>query len=150
MFGLVRATVVSLGLALSSAALANVPANLEYKTIGNPTAPQGGTFQMAFDAEPEKLNPINSSDLYASYVYEYTFDGLMVMNLETYELEPGLAERYEVSKDQMTYTFFLRKDLKWSDGKPLTAEDVKFSFDSVATLNTKPLSVCLITKPSVK
>ncbi|MGE0762421.1 MAG: ABC transporter substrate-binding protein [Bdellovibrionales bacterium] len=122
---------LSLGLMGVSMAAASVPANLEYKTIGNPTAPQGGTFQMAFSSEPEKLNPINSSDLYASYVQEYVMDGMMTMNLETYELEPALAERYELSKDQMTYTFFLRKDAKFSDGKPVTAEDVKFSFDSV-------------------
>lgn len=118
-------------LGFNGLAQASVPGNLDYKTIGNPTAPQGGTFQMAFSAEPEKLNPINSQDLYASYVQEYVMDGLMVINLETYEMEPALAERYEVSKDQMTYTFFLRKDAKFHDGTPVTAEDVKFSFDCV-------------------
>lgn len=116
---------------VSGVAVAAVPATLDYKTIGNPQAPQGGTFQMSFPSEPEKLNPINSQDLYASYVQDYVMDGLMVLNSETYELEPALAERYEVSKDQMTYTFFLRKDAKFSDGKPVTAEDVKFSFDAV-------------------
>ena len=120
-----------LGLMFVSLTAASVPANLTYKTIGNPDAPQGGTFQFAFGAEPERLNPINSQDLYASYVQEYVMDGLMEMNLDTYELEPALAERYEVSNDQMTYTFYLRKDAKFHDGKPVTAEDVKFSFDAV-------------------
>ncbi len=118
-------------LVFSSLAAASVPANLNYKTIGNPEAPQGGMFQFAFSAEPERLNPINSQDLYAQYVQEYVMDGLMHMNLDTYELEPALAERYEVSKDQMTYTFFLRKDAKFHDGKPVTAEDVKFTFDVI-------------------
>ncbi len=122
---------VALMLTVHAQAEASVPAAIEYKTIGNPLAPQGGTFQMAFSSEPEKLNPINSQDLYASYVQQYVMDGLLTQNLDTYEFEPGLAERYEISKDGMTYTFYLRKDAKWSDGKPVTAEDVKFSFDSV-------------------
>lgn len=116
---------------LTQLAFASVPSALEYKTIGNPEAPQGGTFQMSFSAEPDKLNPISSQDLYAQYVFDYTTDGLLTLNTDTYEFEPGLAERYELSKDEMSYTFYLRKDAKFHDGKPVTAEDVKFTFDAV-------------------
>ncbi|MCM3703885.1 ABC transporter substrate-binding protein [Paenibacillus macerans] len=41
---------------------------------------------------------------------------------------PGLAERWDISADQLTYTFHLRKDLKFSDGSPLTADDVAFTW----------------------
>lgn len=119
------------GLLLVSIATADVPAALDYKTIGNPTAPQGGTFQISFSSEPDTLNPISSQDVYGQEVQDLVMDGLMVLNLDTYQIEPGLAERYEISKDGMTYTFYLRKDAKFHDGKPLTAEDVKFSFDVV-------------------
>lgn len=40
---------------------------------------------------------------------------------------PELAEKWDVSSDQLTYTFHLRKDLKFSDGSPLTADDVAFT-----------------------
>ncbi|SFS48691.1 ABC transporter substrate-binding protein [Paenibacillus sp. BC26] len=57
---------------------------------------------------------------------------------------PGLAEKWEVSADNMTYTYHLRKDLKFSDGSPLTAEDVAFtwtilydkSYDGDSMVNT--------------
>jgi len=45
------------------------------------------------------------------------------------EWEPALAERWEHSDDYKEWTFFLRKDVKWHDGKPTTAHDVKFTFD---------------------
>ena len=40
---------------------------------------------------------------------------------------PELAEKWDISSDQLTYTFHLRKDLKFSDGSPLTADDVAFT-----------------------
>ncbi len=99
--------------------------------IGNPEAPRGGTFYSNLNSEPESLNPINSTDRYASIVQAYVMDGLLTLNPETYELEPGMAEKWEVSKDGMTYTFFIRDGLQFSDGKPITIEDIKFSFENV-------------------
>ena len=101
----------------------------DYKPIGNSSAPQGGTFQWVFDAEPDSLNPMSSQDRYSSLAQEYVMDSLMTRNLETYQWEPALAERYEISKDKMAYTFYLRKDAKFHDGTPVTAEDVKFSME---------------------
>jgi microcin C transport system substrate-binding protein len=126
-----------------SSALAAVPTNLvkmDIKPLGNPNAPKTGTFQWSFSAEPETLNPINSQDRYAQYVQDYVMDGLLTMNDDTYEFEPNLAESYEMSPDQMIFTFHLRKDLKFSDGHPLTAEDVKFSFDAVKDPAFKAIS----------
>ncbi|MBI4308644.1 MAG: ABC transporter substrate-binding protein [Chloroflexi bacterium] len=47
------------------------------------------------------------------------------------EIVPDLAERWEGSGDAKTFTFFLRKGVKWHDGKPFTAEDVVFSFERI-------------------
>lgn len=101
------------------------------ETIGNPAAPQGGTFYWYLPSEPDSMNPVSSTDYYSRLVQEYVMDGLMILNYETYEFEPGLAERYEMSEDGLTYTFYLREGAVFHDGSPLTAEDVKFSFDSV-------------------
>ena len=51
-------------------------------------------------------------------------------NAETGELEPGLAEKWDVSDDRLTYTLHLR-EAKFSDGSPITADDVAFSFERV-------------------
>ena len=46
-------------------------------------------------------------------------------------MKPLLAESWDVSKDGLTYTFKLKKGVKWHDGKPFTARDVAFTFYSV-------------------
>lgn len=101
------------------------------KVIGNPSAPQGGTFAINLDTDPETLNPITSTDLYAQEIHKLVMDTLLYEDLETHEWRPSLAESYEVSKDGKQFTFKIRKDLKWQDGKPLTVEDVKFSLDVI-------------------
>jgi microcin C transport system substrate-binding protein len=101
------------------------------KTIGNPAAPQGGTFNIVLGQEPATLNPITGTDLYNQTISGYILDSLMERDAETYEWMPALAEKSEQSADGKTITFFLRKDVKFSDGKPVTAADVKFSFDVV-------------------
>ncbi|GIW11589.1 MAG: hypothetical protein KatS3mg061_2646 [Dehalococcoidia bacterium] len=51
------------------------------------------------------------------------FDGL-VFQADDGKIQPGLAERWDVSSDATRYTFTLRANAKWSDGKPITAKDV--------------------------
>jgi peptide/nickel transport system substrate-binding protein/microcin C transport system substrate-binding protein len=77
------------------------------------------------------MNPLNSQEYAGRQIYEYSVEGLLWMNPDTYEFEPQLAESYEVSKDNLTYTFKLNKAAHWSDGQPVTSEDVKFSIEAV-------------------
>lgn len=56
------------------------------------------------------------------------YEGLLSFNPYTFKVIPGVAERWEISEDQSTYTFHLRKDAKWSDGTPVTAEDFTYSW----------------------
>ncbi|MCC7441818.1 MAG: peptide-binding protein [Bdellovibrionales bacterium] len=100
-------------------------------TLGNPKATKGGTLYLNLGGEPSTLNPITSSDLYATKAQAYAIEALLDRNLDTYEWEPALAEKWEISKDGKVFTFTLRKGVKWHDGKPFTAEDVKFSFDVI-------------------
>lgn len=81
-----------------------------------------------FGAEPENLHPIRSTDIYATRLQGYVLDTLLERNLDTYEWESHLAEKWEVSKDHKVFTFTIRSNVKWHDGRPLTVKDVAFSF----------------------
>jgi microcin C transport system substrate-binding protein len=96
---------------------------------GGSSSADPGTLYQQLGADPSTLNPITSSDLYATQVQSYVFSSLLERSEETYQWMPALAEKYEISKDGRTFTFTLRDGVKWHDGTPLTAEDVKYSFD---------------------
>lgn len=115
---------------LLSAALAFGTAQ-SYAAAPNKSAPQGGTFNYEISAEPETLHPIMSGDLYATWINKYVQDTMCDYDIETYEVVPRLAEKWEISKDGLTFTFFLRKDMVFQNGSPITAEDVKFSLDAI-------------------
>lgn len=91
----------------------------------------GNTFYITFKSEPTTLNPINSSDFYATKVQDYVVDRLLNKDPDTNEYLPGIAESWEVSADGKKYSFKIRKDAKFTNGDPVTAEDVKFSFDAI-------------------
>ncbi len=63
-----------------------------------------------------------SEDVRLSYAL---FEGLATVDPYTFTVEPGVAERWEVSEDQLTYTFHLRPDARWSSGRPVTARDFR-------------------------
>ncbi len=61
-------------------------------------------------------------------IFPFTFEGLTFANEFTGKIEPGLAESWESFDNNRRYIFTLREGLKWSDGTPLTADDVFFSY----------------------
>ncbi len=71
----------------------------------------------------------NATGVYAQNILGSIYEDLLELSYEKLEYTPLLAKRFEVSKDKLTYTFYLNPEAKWADGKPLTAEDVKFSMD---------------------
>lgn len=80
-------------------------------------------------SDPEGLNPIITNDASSSTIGKFIFESLLALDYKTVELYPVIAEsRPEISDDHLTYTFRLKKNVKFSDGHPLTAEDVVFSF----------------------
>ena len=91
-------------------------------------ANSSSSFFSNLNTEPENLHPISSTDVYASIVQRHVFDTLLIRNLDTYQWEPHLAEKWEVDPTNNTFTFTLRPNVKWHDGQPLTVQDVVFSF----------------------
>jgi oligopeptide transport system substrate-binding protein len=85
------------------------------------------TVRVNLDAQPTTLDPNLVQDVYSAEVVEQMFLGLTNINGETGEVEPELATHWETSEDGLTWTFHLRDDVKWSDGKPVTAQDIEYS-----------------------
>ena len=85
--------------------------------------------------EPPELNSILTTSTGSMNVLRHCMEGL-VMQKENDEIVPGVAETWDVSDDSKTYTFHLRKDAKWSNGDPVTAQDFKFAFDTHFNVNT--------------
>jgi len=97
-----------------------------------------GKLVFSLGGEVSVLNPILSTDTSSSAVEGVIFTGMTKIN-EKLEVIPDLAKSWTISKDGKLWTFYLRRDVKWHDGVEFTAEDVKFTFDSV--LNPKVNSV---------
>lgn len=85
---------------------------------------QGGRFVFStFGSDPRSFNTIVAAETSSTDVTERLYTSLVRRNQMTLEWETALAESYEISADEKTITYTLPKDLKWSDGEPLTADD---------------------------
>jgi len=97
--------------------------------IPTPVPPKpGGTFVVAMGAQPDTLFPDFASTASSVLVQSVIYNGLT--KLDRHGNAVGdLAESWTVSDDELTWTFKIREGVKWHDGQPLTADDVKFSFE---------------------
>ena len=98
----------------------------------SPTAgTEGGTLYFILNGDPKTLNPALAQETTSTAVIGDLFSGLTRLNLKTMEVKPDLALRWEVSEDGRVWTFYLRRDVRWSDGTPFTADDVVFTFNEI-------------------
>lgn len=111
----------------ATAFLPNAEANPYVR--GNPDAKRQGLRREHYKVQPHTLHPVNVTDYYGNRVLDHIYESLAATDVETLEHIPQLAERWETSSDKKTFTFYLHPKAKWQDGRPVTAEDVKFSFD---------------------
>jgi len=80
-------------------------------------------------SDPKTFNPALSSE--SPNIFGYTYEGLIEQNPITGEIKPALAKSWQVSDDKSKITFTLRPGLKWSDGQPLTVDDVVFTYNDI-------------------
>lgn len=92
---------------------------------------EGGWLVQAFGVNLKSLTPFISEDAYASVVQNYVLESLLIRNPETLEWEGLLAKSWLTSEDGLIFTFQLARQAKFSDGRPVTAKDVVFSFDFI-------------------
>jgi len=97
---------------------------------GAPGKP-GGRFTMATPGSPKTFNPLFASDNVSDSIVRLMVGSLVNVDPANHEPGPGLAESWAVEPDQKTWTFKLRRGTRWSDGQPLTAEDVVFTWNQV-------------------
>jgi peptide/nickel transport system substrate-binding protein len=83
------------------------------------------------DSDIKTFNPILVNDAYSGIVIGYTLTGLISENPITNDLQPELAEKWEFQQDGKQIIFTMRSDLKWSDGQPLTVDDVLFTYKDI-------------------
>lgn len=102
--------------------------------------PEENVFRIAFPADIMSTNPFMATDLRSLWILNLLYDPLVALDPEL-NIVPWLAERWEVSPDGLRYTFYLRRGVRFHDGKELTADDVVFTFKAGIGNNTIRFSV---------
>ncbi len=92
-----------------------------------PEQPKGGTFVFPMGSEAQQINPILAN---GNFAVRQLFDTLVARD-EDGNWIGKLADSWKISDDGLVYTFKLKQNVKWHDGNPFTAEDVKFTCDTV-------------------
>lgn len=111
----------------AAAPSAQLPTSTPAPTAAPDQVQAGGTLTVGFTEEPETLNPYISQLVTSSNVNSAILESLLTYS-DKGEIGPKLAESYSISEDGLTYTFKLRKGVKWHDGQPFTAADVVASW----------------------
>ena len=106
---------------------------------GTPSAAQsssagGGNFVYGIQTQPSSLDPYVSASADTRVILFNIFEGLVKPDKDG-NLKPAIAESFSVSADALTYTFQLRKGVKFHNGKTVSAEDVKYSLETAAGIS---------------
>lgn len=117
-----RCRAAILGL-LSAVALSSCQPIIESQTAEVPQIVQG------ILSDPKTFNYALNQE--SPSIFSLTYEGLVTENPNTGEIEPALAKSWEISEDKTSIIFTLRDGLQWSDGTPLTVDDVLFSYNDI-------------------
>ncbi|MFD0871838.1 MULTISPECIES: ABC transporter substrate-binding protein [Paenibacillus] len=114
------------------------------------SAKEGGTVVVAVPQDPDFLDPHLAVASGTQEMMFNVFEGLLKPN-ERGEVQPAIAQSYEISDDGLTYTFKLREGVKFHNGNPVTAEDVQYSYERLMGKDSgKPLSTAFGNVESVE
>src|SRR5215467_773284 len=122
--------VVSLVLWTQSAAAQTPPAGRSEAPVGRADAPSGQmTWAVHFSLAPTFFDPGETPGLITPFLVLYALHDGLVKPMPGKPQAPSLAESWTVSPDGLVYEFALRRGARFHNGEPVTAEDVKFSFE---------------------
>jgi oligopeptide transport system substrate-binding protein len=95
--------------------------------FGKTTPPARNILRYVTGDEPESLDPPVSTGQPEARIYMALFEGLVEYDVKTMEPMPAVAERWEANKDSSEFVFHLRRNARWSNGDPITAQDFLYS-----------------------
>jgi peptide/nickel transport system substrate-binding protein len=106
-------------------------------TSGEGTPKAGGTLTFALESELRTLDPVVSTQLVERTVFYQMYESLVTID-DKLNIKPGLATAWTPSSDGLTYTFTLRKGVKFHDGTDFDATAAKFNFDRIQKAASSP------------
>src|SRR5215217_404340 len=120
------------GAALALVAATLLPAAvLSSSPPAQAAAADGGTFTVGLGNEVDSFNPFLGIEATSFEMWALTYDYLISYAMEDMAPEPGLATEWDTSDDGLTWTFTIREGVMWSDGQPLTANDIAYTYNRV-------------------
>ena len=99
--------------------------------IASPYAEKGGTLRFSAAQAPKSLNYYIDNNSYSAMIFGMMYGSLLGFDPISMEFTPALARRWIISDDMLSYTFELDPEARWSDGRSITAADVKWTFDTI-------------------
>ena len=91
----------------------------------------GGEISIFAGQYPKSLNYYLDNNVLSAEIFGAMYETLLTVNPVTLDYEPGFAEKWLISDDKKSFTFYMDKEAKWSDGRPVTAHDVKWTYDTI-------------------
>jgi oligopeptide transport system substrate-binding protein len=126
-------------LLLASIALAAISCSVGSNSepfFGKTVPPQRNVFRYVTGDEPESLDPVMSTGQPEARIYMALFQGLVEYHPKTMEPEAALAERWDNNNDSSEFKFYLRRNARWSNGDPITAQDFVYSYRRAVSRQT--------------
>jgi microcin C transport system substrate-binding protein len=106
--------------------------------VGDPKAVRGGQLILHTSEFPKSFNYFVNTSVDSHLVFGLTYDTLLEVHPLTLEFQPLIAKSWVISPDKKEFTFTIDPRAKWSDGKPITTADIKFTYDTI--MNPKNLT----------
>ncbi|MBB4910714.1 ABC transporter substrate-binding protein [Actinophytocola algeriensis] len=133
-----RSRLLALGVTLMASALVTAPVAVSASASPAParaaeatSGQDGKVLRIGVSREVDTLNPFMSITLMGTSILRSQFEFLTTYSQGSMTPEGALAEKWETSEDKLTWTYHIRKDVKWSDGKPVTAKDAAWTFQKM-------------------
>ncbi|MGH7319466.1 MAG: ABC transporter substrate-binding protein [Candidatus Rokuibacteriota bacterium] len=111
-------------------------ASFAQERSSTPTSPSGGAYRRPLGNDPTTLDPARIVDVYGKSVAQQIFDGLVEFD-QTLTITPALAQFWKASRDGLTWTFTLRKGVRFHHGREVTVDDVVYSLTRLVDPRTK-------------